>query len=307
MTAAKLRDLPFARLLIAAVALLGCTVTSTVTITATHPPTATPLPPCVQLVPGSAPYAAISGVAGVQLPAGTYVSAATSSGGGAGQYDVQTYTLCFQGTQSDINGGNLLPSGAATSTIGHLVHSGWTLNNLFPDPTNFAYLDYCSAAHNCLNADGSPDPYRFVGFDHYASHSGGYTTFQLQVATIAAPTCLSDPSYYSGTPTYRLFDDGNGASSSGQPQFHFQFPPATRVSTFMGGGTAGSTYVYYCSTGTQATVVSFLSASMHNVGWAISSSSASGFTAMFGTGPTWRIDVNVQNPNNYYLRAFVPM
>lgn len=299
------------RLIIAAVLLAGCGVTSSPAVTATQVPTATatatPLPPCVQLVSGAAPFSGVSGVSGLQVPSGTYISAATTSGGGSGKYTVRTYTLCFHGSESAINGGSLLPSGTATSTIGHLVHSGWTLNNLFPDPTSFAYLDFCSGAHNCLNHGGSSNPFSFVGFDQYASHSGGYTTLRLEVATIAAPTCLNDPNYYSGTPKYTLYYDGNSAAGSGNPKDHFQMPPATRVSTFLGGGTAGSTYVYYCSAGTQTTVVNFLKQAMLNVGWAISSASASGFMASYGSNPTYTIEVNVQNPNNYYLRVFVPM
>jgi hypothetical protein len=309
MTTARLRDVPLLRLLIAGALLLGCGAASTVSAVATEVPTTTPTPqpPCVQLVPGSTPFSSVSGVSGIQLPAGTYISAVTATGGGTGQYTVQSYTLCFPGAEADIDGGNLLPSGTATSTIGHLVHSAWTLNNLFPDPTSFSYLDGCSSDHNCLNTSGSPDPFTFVGFDQYASHSGGYTTFRLQVATIAAPACLNDPTYYSGTPSYTLFYDGNSAAGAGNPQNHFQMPPATRVSTFKGGGTPGSTYVYYCSAGTQASVVGFLSQAMQNVGWTISNSSASGFSASHGSNPTYSLDVLVQNPNNYYLRIFRPM
>ena len=84
-------------------------------------------------------------------------------------------------------------------------------------------------------------------------------------------------------------------------------PPGTRVSTYQGGGTAGSTYVYYCSAGSQATVVNFLVQAMSNVGWTISSAVLAGFTARYGSGPTYQIDVAVQNPNNYSLRVFVPM
>jgi hypothetical protein len=315
MPTAPHRELPLARLLIAAIVLLGCGLSSTVSATATHAPTATstPQPPCVQLVPGSTPFSSLSGVPGIQLPIGAYMSSATTSGGGTGQYSVQTYTLCFQGAESAIDGGNLSLSGTATSTIGHLVHSGWSLRNLFPDPTSLAYLDYCSNAHNCLDTGGYPNPFSFVGFDQYTSHAGGYTTFQVQVASIAAPTCLNDPQYYSGTPRYSLYYSGDGIyasgsdSPSGPAQDQFQMPPATRVSTFEGGGTAGSTYVYFCSAGTQASVVSFLTQSMHNVGWTISGSSANGFMATYGSNPTYSIQVVVQSPNNYYLRVFVPM
>jgi hypothetical protein len=250
-------------------------------------------------VPGSAPVTSISGVPGIQLPAGTYGSAGTQSGGGSGQYTITTYTLCFPGGEAAIDGGS-------SSTLGHLEQTGWVPNNLFPDPTNFAYLDYCSNQHLCVNSAGSGSPFTFVGFDQYATQSGGYTTARLQVGTIAAPTCLNDPQYYAGTPNYTIYEDGNKAGSS-NPTYHFLMPPGTRVSTFQGGGTAGSTYAYFCSAGTQATVIGFLKQAMQNDGYTFTNVSASGFSASTGTSPTYRIDVSVANPNNYYLRVFVPM
>ncbi len=275
--------------------------------TATPTATATVVPPCEQLAPGAAPFAGVGGVPGMQLPAGSYISGPSAAGGASGQYAVQSYTVCIQGNEATIDGGNLSPSGTPTSTIGYLVHAGWTLNNLFPDPTNYAYLDYCSTSHICLNTSGTPNPSTLVSFDQYVGHSGGYTTFRLQVATIAASTCLNDPSYYSGTPKYTLFYDGNSTQGAGNPYNHFQMPPGTRVSTFQGGGTAGSTYLYYCSAGSQSSVVSFLAQAMQNVGWTISSAASAGFTAKYTSGATYQIDVAVQNPNNYYLRVFIPM
>jgi len=296
--------------LAAVVALAACSSPSGSTstgnsATATTAPTATATPqsPCTQIVPGATPFSSLSGAPGIQVPAGSYISAGASSGGGSGQYAIETYTLCFQGAESAINGG---PPAQQTSTFVQLENNGWTLNNLFPDPSNFSYLDYCSNAHNCLNTSGSGAPFTFIGFNQYASHAGGYTTVQIQVATIAAPTCLNDPNYYSGTPKYTLYYDGNGAGNKGNPQNHFLMPPATRVSTYQGGGTAGSTYVFYCSAGTQASVVSFLSSAMQNIGWTISNPSSNGFSATEGGG-VYRIDISVQNPNNYYLRVFVPM
>ncbi len=288
--------------------LAGCAATTVTVVTgatpaATATPTATPLPACAQLVAGAGPASGVNGIPSIQLPAGTYSSAATASGGGTGQYTIQTYTLCFHGAETAIDGGG-------PSTIGQLETGGWVVNNLFPDPTSFSYLDYCSAgggsANLCLNTSGSGSPFTFAGFDQFASHSGGYTTFRLRVATIAAPSCLNNSQYYSGTPKYTLYQDGNSASSS-NPTYHFQMPPGTRVSTFMGGGTAGSTYDYYCSAGTQATVVSFLKQSMQNDGYTISGLSASGFSASTVNGHTYNVDVSVANPNNYYLRVFVPM
>jgi hypothetical protein len=244
-------------------------------------------------------------VPGLQTPAGTYIGPASSGGGGAGQYTITSYTLCFQGNEANIDGGQLTPSATPTSTIGFLVHSGWKLNNLFPDPSNFAYLDYCSNAHICVNSSGSGAPFTFVGFDQYASHNGGYTTFRLQVARIAAPVCLNDPQYYSGTPQYRIYEDGNSAGSS-SPTYHFLMPPGTRVSTFLGGGTAGSSYAYFCSAGTQTTIVTFLKQAMQNDGYTISNVTASGFSASSGSNPTHQVDVSVSSPGNYYLRVFVP-
>ncbi len=295
-----------AGLLMSLLLLAGCGSTTSTSATAgssstaTAGATATPVPPCTQFVPGATPFSSVSGVPGLQLPAVSYISTGTTSGSGTGQYSITTYTACFQGSESAIDGGG-------SSTFSDLAQSGWKQNNLFPDPSNFSYIDYCSNAHECFNSSGAPNPFTFVGFDQYASQSGGYTTFRLQVATIIAPTCLNDPNYYSGTPKYTIYYDGNSASSNSNNN-HFLMPPGTRVSTFQGGGTAGSTYVYYCSAGSQSTIVSFLQQSMQNVGWAITNTSASGFTATIGTSPQmYTIVAYVQNPNNYYLRIFVPM
>jgi hypothetical protein len=100
---------------------------------------------------------------------------------------VTTYTVCFQGSEAAIDG----PSG---STLAKLVQASWSLNNLFPDPGNHAYLDYCSTSRNstsrnCVNDGSTSSPFTF---DQYASHSGGYTTFRVQVATLGAPACLND-------------------------------------------------------------------------------------------------------------------
>lgn len=289
-------------LVLAACASASTTGQVTVVVTATTAPaTATPIPECVQLAPGATPFTGISGVSGLTLPAGAYITNPAYTGGGAGKYRIATYTVCFQGAEAAIDG----PS--SSSTLTKLKTSGWALNNLFPDPTNFSYVDYCSNSHNCVNSKGAPNPFTFVGFQQYTAAANGYTTFTLQVATISAPSCLNDPNYYSGSPKYALYYDTNNASPSGSPQNHFLMPPGTRVSTFQGGGTAGSTYVYYCSAGSQASVVGFLKQAMSNVGWTITNATASGFSASYGSGPTYQIDILVQNPNNYYLRIFVPM
>lgn len=312
------RALPLALSAVVIASLAGCGSTTSTTSTTTgivqtsaQQPTNTPTPGCVQLVPGATLANGVSGVPGIQLPAGTYISAPTQSGGGAGQYIVQSYTVCFQGAEAQIDGGPSTPSATPTSTIGHLVHDdGWQVNNLFPQGSDAAYLDICSAGggsnKECLNTSGSPSPFSFLLFDQFAAHNNGYTTFQLQVASIGVPTCSSNPQYFTGTPQYTLYQDGNTVNGGGGP-YHFQMPPGTRVSSFQGGGTAGSTYAYYCSAGTQATILSFLKQSMQNVGYTFSTVSSSGFTATLTSSRTYSVEVSVTDPQNYYLRIFVPM
>jgi hypothetical protein len=296
---------------LAACALSGGSGQSTVVVTATAPQatvaatvtaaaTATPIPECVSLAHGSKPYTSI-GITGLSLPTGAYITSPAYSGGGSGLYRIATYTACFHGSEPAIDG-------FSSSTLSQLKASGWALNNLFPDTGNFTRLDYCSNSHNCVNSKGTPNPFTFIGFSHYTAATNGYTLFTLQVATIAKPVCLNDIAYYSGTPKYTLYYDGNSASSSGTPQDHFQMPPATRVSTFQGGGTAGSTYVYFCSAGSAAHVVAALKSAMAATGWAISAVTASSFTATYSSGLYhYQIDVSVPGPNNYVLRVFIPM
>ncbi len=130
------RLLSYCLIVAAAITLVmcGCAVpaaaneTSSATATATSAPTVTPTPqpPCTQLVTGATPLQSVSGVPGLQAPAGTYIGPASTSGGGAGQYAVTTYTLCFQGSEANIDGGQLTTSATPTSTIGYLVHGGWS-------------------------------------------------------------------------------------------------------------------------------------------------------------------------------------
>lgn len=275
-------------------------VTATPQTTTTSGVTATPVPECVQIEPGSTPFTGISGLSGLSLPAGTYITGPSYSGGGAGKYRVASYTACFQGAEAAVDG-------FSGSTLSKLKSSGWALNNVFPDTNNFTSLDYCSNSHNCVNSKGSPYPFTFIGFSQYAGAANGYTTFTIQVATITKPICLNDVAYYSGTPKYTLYFDGNSASSSGPSQNHFAMPPATRVSVYNGGGTAGSTYVYFCSAGTATQVVGFLKQSMASAGWTISNATGSSFSAKYVSGATYEIDISVPGPNNYSLRVFVPM
>jgi hypothetical protein len=259
------------------------------------------VPECTQLLTGSKPFNGISGISGLNLPSGAYISSPHFTGGAAGEYSIRSYTVCFQGSQSQVNSNS-------GSTFSHLQSAGWLFNNLFPDPSNFTYIDFCSNDHNCFNSTGHSNPFTFIGFQQYATPAAGYTTFKLQIATISAPSCLNDPNYYSGTPTYTLYYNSlNKPPTSGMPEDKFLMPPATRVSTFKGGGTPGSTYVYFCSAGSAPQIVQFLADAMQNNGWTISGAASAGFTATHGTGPTYQIDLSITSPKNYYLRVYVPM
>lgn len=250
---------------------------------------------CLAADPGAMPF---QGVDGLQLPSGSYITVPTTAGGGAGQYTVQTYTICVPGGEAAIIGGS-------SSAVGQLEQNDWKENNLFPDPTSLSYLDYCSAPHFCLNTPGTPNTFTFMGFDQFASHAGGVETAELQIGSMDTPICLNDVGYYSGAAKYTLYFDGNSTAQGSIPAYHFQMPPETRVSTFTGGGTAGSTYNYFCSGGTQNTVIAFLTNAMQNIGWSVTPNST-GFSATEGSNPTYMIDLNIVNPNNYSLRVFIP-
>jgi hypothetical protein len=84
-------------------------------------------------------------------------------------------------------------------------------------------------------------------------------------------------------------------------------PPGTRNSTFRGGGTAGSTYTYFCSAGSAASVSSFLQQSMGDDGYTVGAPDSGGcFAGNKGSSPLYSVQVCVTNPNNYYVRIFVP-
>jgi len=185
--AAPNRRAIFSGLLTLGLALMGCGLSSTVT-TASGTPNATPPPLCAQQAPGSTPFTSLAQAPGLKLPPGSYISPPTSGGGAAGHYLVQTYVICFPGAEALIDGGDVTPKGTPTSTVGYLVHRGWTLNNLFPDLPQADLLHYCSNSNVCLSTSGSPSPFTFVRFGQYAS-VGGVTTARLEVATIAAPKC----------------------------------------------------------------------------------------------------------------------
>lgn len=276
-----------------------------ITQTATIAPTATPVPACAQLPGGATPFYGLAAVPDLTLPVGSYIGAPVTTGGREGQYTVQSYTVCFPGDESAIDGDLYQPPANPTSALGKLERHGWTHNNLFPDDYTIAALENCTVTLKCLNNAGTPNPFTFLSVDKFTAQPGGATTFQLQVATIDQPACLNNPTYYSGTPQYSLYEEGNDFNTM-TPTYYFQMPPATRMSNHVDSA-SGSTVKYFCSAGSQATVVNFMVGALGTESWTLSDITASGFVATKGTSPAfYEIDVNVPSANNYSLRFYPP-
>ena len=277
----------------------------TVLPTPTITPSPTPVPACAQLPGGGTPFQGLAAVPNLSLPAGTYIGQPVTSGGGEGQYTVQSYTVCFHGDESVIDGDIYQPPANPTSSLGKLERDGWTYSNLFPDNYTFAGPNHCTGTVRCLNNAGASNPFTFLSADQFAAQPGGVMTFRLQVASIDPPTCSNDPKYYSGPPQYTLYEEGNDTSTMTATYFFFM-PPATRVSSYKS-ATSDSTYTYFCSAGTQTTVVNFLEFAMQSDSWNLSDITASGFVATKGTSPAfYEVDVNVPSASNYSLRIFPP-
>lgn len=272
--------------------------------TATVAPTATPLPACAQLPGGATLFAGLLTMPDLTLPPQSYISAPLTTGGGVGQYTVQSYTVCFPGQESLVDGDVYTPSANPTSSLGKLVRAGWTLNHMFPDSYDFAWLDQCTGVTYCLNDGGTPNPFTFLSVDQFAAQSGGVTIFRLQVATIAAPVCLNDPTYYAGTPHYTLYEEGNDFSKM-TATYYFPMPPATRVSDYARTH-PGSQYRYFCSAGTPATILSILERGMQSNDYTLTQITPNGFVATKGSGPIYEVDVNVPSAGNYSLRIYPP-
>ncbi len=182
------------------------TVTSQPSVPPTVAPTATPLSACGLLTGAGTPFQSLSLVPGLVLPSGTYISAASDTGGGTGRYSVHSYTVCYPGAEAAVDGDVLSPHGTPTSSLSLLEQSGWTAGELFPSDGDFSLLDHCTGFRYCLNDAGTPAPFTFLAVDQFFTRAGGLTTFRLQVATIPAPRCLNNPAYYSGTPRYTLYE-----------------------------------------------------------------------------------------------------
>lgn len=276
----------------------GSTTSTAPTATATNaPPTATPTPSCATALPGAGTPTLPSSFSTMPMPGGSVATAPTTSGGSTGQYTVYTLDVCYQGTLDEVNG----PFSGHSSVLAQLLGMGWGIGpGAFPD--DLQKLTACATGRLCLTDNGlNPAPPHLASFENLHDTGGGFITYHLKLAQVT-PTPACDPAHFTGSATYNYFFDGHDMGSG---YGHFQLPPATRPSSDMGGGTAGSTYIGFCSAGTPATIIAFLQASMTAAGWSISNVSASGFTALYPvTGGHHETDIMVTAANYWLVRDF---
>ncbi len=282
------------------VTVLAPTATGTATaITTPAAPTATPLPSCATLVPGVVLITGSLPGFAIHYPSGAYITPPTGSGGGTGQYVVNTYTLCYAGTVDELNG----PFSGHSSTFAYLFGTGWgTTPGMFPD--DGATLATCGGSRTCFTDAGDPNPFHFISFDQITTHAPNFVTFQMKTATIAAVTCPATSTYGAVEPQYLLF--AGNAIKPGTISHDYQFPPGTRAYNYLGGGYAGGVYVPYCANGSAASIAAFLKQSMQNGGYTITNVTATGFTASYtASGQVYSTDVTA-NTNGFVLNEHIP-
>ncbi len=238
----------------------GTAAANTPTPANTAIPTVTPAPTCASLVPGSSPLGSIPHFPEVVLPPGTnpVASAPQTTGGGAGQFTITTYNVCFTGTTSDVNG----PFSTHHSLSANLLGTGWGLTpNTFPFDTQ--YNKTCSASQACYFS-GAPIVGRQLEDDNLVSHSNNLVTFHLILALPpVGPACNSN---FTHSPTPGIQTSISTAYGT------VPLPPVSYIAPddFTGHGGVDA-----CSAGTAATLSAFLTTYMPQNGWTLHASSGS--------------------------------
>jgi hypothetical protein len=205
-------------------------------------PTATPVPSCATLVPGSSAATTITGFSDVPFPTGAVNKGPTNSYGGAGQFTISEYDVCFTGTTDQVVG----PFSAHNSVSANLLGEGWGTATTFP--YTGALQQSCTS--HCYQTENT----KWVAFENITDHGGGLITYHMRLAAPpAAPTCNSN---FASSPIqgYQL-----------KGQFDVPLPPLTRVvPDDAAGGLRGEDL---CSAGTAASVTAFLNAALPADGW----------------------------------------
>ncbi len=232
---------------IAATVLFAACSNSTVTVVT---PTNTPASvTCASVLPGgTAPT-----ITNVLLPSGTVMTAPATTGGGAGQFTVNTYQGCAPNntTALDITGGH-----GTLAFVAAQQFAGWQTSNSFP--FDGQRQSTCNAQSCLANSTTATMP-SYLALDQVANRGGGTITFRLRVASPPpAPSCGSGFSsgYYYKIPAPNfsqttLYND-------------LPLPPLTQIEP---NDSAGHVGYSLCSAGTTTSIASFLQAELPPLGW----------------------------------------
>ena len=284
----------------------GCgtpiTVTSTPgTATATKiiVPTGTTAPSCTTVLAGATALSPVPNFSDVKIPTGAVAQSPTNLGGGAGQFQVSDFSICFTGIVDDVTG----PFSGHTSVVAYLFGSGWGVSTTFPN--DGAVQSACAA--NCYSypTSGSHPYPRYIALDNVTttgSGGSGLVTYHMRLALPPSTPACAPATDYPMPYTYSIYFDTTAGIN------HFQLPSLTVPSSNKGGGTAGSTYISFCSAGTTSSIVAFMQIAVTTSGWTVSSVTATGFFAQqVSGGRTYSFTVDASNPDNWFIRMFRPM
>ncbi len=245
--------------------------------------TATPaLTACAQL-PGFASASALT-LPNVEFPADAVAAAPTTRGGGAGEFNLATYSVCVPDTTADLT----VASGKGPKPfLTLLLFSGWGPIVTFPGDGRIQ--SDCGGA-KCF---ALPDDQRYLAVDQVNALGKGLVTFRLRHATPPpGPSC--DPGAFPDTSYQLASNQGNGVL--------IPLPPLSRIG--QGQGAAGSTYIPVCSAGTPASINAFFQQAAPIYGWVPGSNGASSWQQTKG-GHTYGFAVTpVADATNWTLRIF---
>lgn len=245
--------------------------------------TATSVPTTCAQLPGFASASALT-LPNVEFPAGAVAAAPTTSGGGAGEFSLATYSVCVPNTTADLT----VASGKGPKPfLSLLLFSGWGPIGTFPGDGRIQ--SDCASA-KCFSL---PDDQRYLAVDAVSALGQGLVTFRLRHAT-PPPGPVCDPGAFPDTSYQLASDQGNGAL--------IPLPPLSRVGK--GQGAAGSTYIPVCSAGTPASINAFFQQAAPIYGWAPGSNGVGSWQQTKG-GHTYGFAVTpVADATNWTLRIF---
>lgn len=216
----------------------GATATVTGTSTATS---------CASALPGAVPASAGPNFTDLPLPANSVSTAPTQAGGGgAGQFTLYTLQLCTSSSSP----------AAVDAFFTSLTAHSWLHSTTFP--ADGSYQSNCTGA-SCWARD-----VRYVSLQEPITDlGGGVERYHLTLATAPpAPDCSGSGTMFSAGYYYKLPDPGY---TSTQVFANIPLPPLSRIVPDDAAG--GQRGYEMCSAGTVASITSFMTAQLTNLGW----------------------------------------